>query len=59
MFEVGEDLLDGALGDADAHGDFAQDEVGFGRERDQHVGVVGEKGPGACADGGRFLGLGN
>ena len=50
--EVGQDLLDRALGDADALGDLAQPQLGLGRQGDQDVGVVGQEGPGVGRRGG-------
>lgn len=43
--EVGEDALHGALGDPDELGDVTNACRRVGRDTDQDVGVVGEKGP--------------
>ena len=70
--EIGKDALHGALGDSHPLREVAQAGLRIGRDGEQHVGVVGEKGPAgrrrfrqrpaAARDGFRlhgYLGLGN
>jgi hypothetical protein len=45
LFEVGKDLLDGALGNPHPHGNLTQDKVRFGIEQDQDVRVIREECP--------------
>jgi hypothetical protein len=48
--EVVDDPLGGALGDSNLVGDVAETGVGLADEREQHVCVVGQEGPGARRD---------
>ena len=45
LFQVMEDALRRALGDAHVAGDIADPEIRVVREREEHVGVIGEEGP--------------
>lgn len=43
--EVLNDSLDGSLGNADLSCHLTKDQLGLGSEQNQHMGMVGEKGP--------------
>jgi len=52
LLQIGDDALDGSLGDADPLGDLAHPDLGLARQAQEDVGVVGEEGPGRARGGG-------
>jgi len=45
LFKLGDDALDGALGDSDLNGDVAQASFGISQEADEDVGVICQERP--------------
>lgn len=45
LFEVGDNALHGAFGDADAFRDIAQQNFGIARDQQEHMRVIAEEGP--------------
>lgn len=44
--EIMDDAMDGAFADPDECGEFAESDIGLLSDADQHMGMVGEEGPG-------------
>jgi hypothetical protein len=54
LLELHHDALRGPLGDPDPFGDVAEPHIGLGGDAQEHVGMVGEKGPIGCGAFRRF-----